>query len=749
MTTITDHDTIDGVLEIAHLPGVFISVEIGTYFPENGCKIHVIALDISENTFKEIVSLQKNVYDLVSHLRAAGIIHFVAHPLFDINEKLTLEIVEKMVLLFDAFEVKNGMRAGRFNTLINDIISSLTKEKYEILANRHKIAYYSDSPWQKSTVGGSDAHSSLFIARSYTVSPDGETIKKFISSIDKHKSWAEGEDGDTLTLAHSIYEIGYRFYTERVPSAKARSLPYIKFLLNKFFNTKPVKIPVGEKIKFFIRKTIPKIYDNYDDKTFEEILDREAEKMLNDRKILENLKTEKSRNRSIFTIISLLTNRMICIYANRLMKMSFGIGIFKIFQSVGSLGFVHFLTLPYYITYYHQHKSKRLLKQLREIFSLPCEHVTGEKIALFTDTVHEINGVALTINKLIETANTRKIDLTVITCSSGETSYKDRIHTFKSAGNFALPEYPEIKLHLPPILEILDFIEKEGFTRIHVSTPGTLGLLAIFIAKLMDIPVSSTYHTDFPQYVMSLTNDVFLADMSWKYIIWFYNQTEEVLVPSKSTQKQIIEKGLSPEKVKPLLRWVDTETFSPQKRNSRIWEKYNMNGEVKLLYVGRISKEKNLELLADVFTALIESGFHSYLIFVGDGPYRRDLENKLAGFPVQFTGFLTGEELATLYASSDVFVFPSTTDTFGNVVLEAQASGLPVIVSDEGGPKELMIHNETGYIIKANDKSALVNTLILFIKDREKIKTMGEKARQFIETRPIRPEDMYRAILRS
>ena len=130
----------------------------------------------------------------------------------------------------------------------------------------------------------------------------------------------------------------------------------------------------------------------------------------------------------------------------------------------------------------------------------------------------------------------------------------------------------------------------------------------------MDIPISSTYHTDFPQYVMSLTNDVFLEDISWKYIIWFYNQTEEVLVPSKSTQNQIIEKGLSPEKVKPLLRWVDTETFSPKKRNSRIWEKYNMDGEVKLLYVGRISKEKNLELLADVFTALIESGFHSYLI---------------------------------------------------------------------------------------------------------------------------------------
>lgn len=388
--TITDHDTIDGVLDIAHLPGVFISVEISTYFPENGCKIHIIALDISENAFKEITSLQKNVYDLVSYLRNAGIIHFVAHPLFDMNEKLTLEIVEKMILLFDVFEVKNGMRAGRFNRLINSIISSLTREKYEILANKHKIAYYSDSPWEKSTVGGSDAHSSLFIARAYTVSPEGETVKNFIASIGKHKTWAEGEDGDTLALAHSIYEIGYGFYTERIQSGKSGSLPYIKFILSRFFTAEPIKMSFGEKIQFFIRKTMPKMYDSYDGKTFEEILDREAERMINDRKFLDNLKTEGSRNRSIFKIISFLTNRMICIYANRLMKMTYSSGISKIFQSLGSLGLIHFLTMPYFVTYYHQHKGKKLMKQLRETFIISDGNNTGEKIALFTDTIHEI-----------------------------------------------------------------------------------------------------------------------------------------------------------------------------------------------------------------------------------------------------------------------------------------------------------------------------------------------------------------------
>ena len=751
--TITDHDTIGGALEIAHLPGAFISVEVSTYFPENNCKIHVVVLDISENTFKDIVSLSKNVYELVAYLRKAAIIHFVAHPLFDMNGRLTEEIVEKMLLLFDVFEVKNGIRAGRFNQFIKDIITSLTKEKFEIISNKYNTTPYGTTPWEKAMVGGSDDHCGLFITRAYTVTENGKTLKDFISSISEHKTWAEGKDGDTLTLAHNIYGNGYRFYTERIQSGKNNSMPFVKFLLNRFIKTESVKISLGEKIKFFMRKKMLKNYDDYDNKTFEEILDREAEKLTNNKKLLESFNTE-DRNRSVFSIISFLANRVLSIYVNKIKKLTFGSDISMIFQTLGSFGIVHFLTLPYYTTYHHQHKSKGLIKQLRENFALlnhESDDNNREKVALFTDTINEINGVAVIIKKLIETADTKGIDLTVITCSNEETSFKKGIKNFKSVGDFPLPEYPEIKLHFPPPLDVIDYIEREGFTKIHVSTPGTLGLLALVIAKLLDLPISATYHTDIPQYVMSLTKDAFLEKIAWNYMIWFYNQMEEVLVPSKSTQNQIVEKGISTEKVKSLSFWVDIEIFSPKKRDFNIWTKYNytMDGEIKFLYVGRVSKEKNLGLLADAFIHIINTGLRSYLIIVGDGPYRDELEKKLHGYPVLFTGFLTGEELSTLYASSDVFVFPSSTDTFGNVVLEAQASGLPVIVSDEGGPKELMIHNETGYIVKANDKSALVNTLMCLMEDRNKIKKMGEKARQFVESQTTNPEEVCFTLLRS
>ncbi len=740
--TITDHNSINGALKIAHLPDAFVSVEVDTFFPENNCKIHVVVLNITEAVFREIMCLRKNVYELVAYIRKGGIAHFVAHPFSALNERLTVETVEKMLLLFDVFESINGTRAGQLSTFMNKVVSSLTQERFEAIASRHNIPSWGNTPWKKTFVGGSDDHSGLFIARAYTVSKQGRTLPEFVSAIREQKTWAEGEEGNPLSLAHNIYRIGYQYYTAQTKQRNNNSMPFVNLLLKKAF--KPgQKISLFEKLKLLIRKNIPNMSRNHEGKTFEKILDNEARKLISDPKLISSLRTTDN-SRSTFNLISYLMNRMIYIYFNQMVDAPFGANIFQVLKSFGTLVVIHLIAAPYGITFNHPHRSKGLVGQLRKTLQIPDD--TKEKVALFTDTFDEINGVSVTIKKLIKIAEYRGIDLTVITCNNKETSFSNKTKSFKSIGDFSPSDYPDLTLHFPPTLDVLDYFDQEGFTRIHVSTPGTVGLLALFIARLMNMPISATYHTDIPQGVMSFSNDAVVEKVAWNYVIWFYNQMDEVLVPSKSTQNQIIEKGLSPEKIKPLLRWVDVDAFSPKKRNPQVWEKYNLNKAIKFLYVGRVSKEKNLELLANAFIDTIKAGLAGYLIIVGDGPFRSELESTLKGYPVVFTGYLTGEELSTFYASSDVFVFPSTFDTFGNVVLEAQASGLPVIVSDKGGPKELMIPNETGYIIKANDKSALVGALTSLVTNVETIKTMGEKARQFIETKAMRPEDMYSAI---
>jgi glycosyltransferase involved in cell wall biosynthesis len=745
--TISDHNSITGALEIAHHDDTFISSEITTYFPDNGCKLHVVALDIDERIFSDIMHLRKNIYELVGYLHGNGIAHFIAHPLYDINGRLNANAFEKLVLLFQVFESKNGARASRYNQMILDILVSLTPERISFLADKHGLDPIGITPWVKGQVGGSDDHSGFFIARAYTESAHGNSISDFIASVLDRKSVAAGSDGDAMTLAHSIYGIGYRYLQEKIDVKKNKSTPFINALMKQVMFASQQNATIFEKIGYLIRKNMPAVFTGYEGKSFEEILDREARLLMNDAIFIASL-TSDDINRRIFIVTSSLINRLIKIYADRMLDMLSSMSMMSMLQSVGGLGFIHLLASPYYLAFHHQQRSKPLLNDLQTVFLGGASSRPPQKIALFTDTLHEINGVAITIKRLMKKAKQEGVELVVITSSPEITSFNDGIMNFKSFGTFAMPEYPELKLSFPPLLDIIDYVEREGFTRFHVSTPGTVGLASLMISKLLDIPISGTYHTDIPQYVKSLTNDAFLEDVAWSYMIWFYNLMDEVMVPSASTRKQLMERGIAAEKAKPLPRWVDTDTFNPEKRDQYKWTRHGLAGAVKFLYVGRISKEKNLELLADSYKSFIDSGMPVNLIIVGDGPYRKELEDALTGYPVLFTGFITGEELSIAYASSDVFIFPSTTDTFGNVILEAQASGIPVIVSDEGGPRELMQDGITGLIVAANDKAALIDAMRFFVNDPSLIGKMGNYARHFTETQGIDMHTAYSTILK-
>ncbi len=746
--TITDHNTINGALEIAHLPKTFISSEISTYFPEDGCKMHVVALGISERSFEDLMHLRKNIYELTAYLRGNRITHFIAHPLYDMNSRISADTVEKLLLLFEIFEVKNGSRSRRYGRTVAHILASLTPDRIAALAERHEIPPYGDMPWVKGSVGGSDDHSGFFIARAYTVSPASRSVEEFLAAVGNRGTMPEGDDGDVMTLAHSIYGIGYRFLREKIDIKKSGSMPFINALMKRVMGADQSSLSLFDRLQLFVRKNLPEMFTGYDGRSFEEIIDREARLLLKDSHFLAGISVENI-NRRVFTVTSCLLNRLSFIYTDRAIRTLSSMSIMNLAHALGSIGFIHLLASPYYLAFHHQHRRKDLVAELEKRFISASREPQRQKVALFTDTLHEINGVAITIKRLMEKARREGVELVIITSSSEATSFTDGIKNFKSFGMFSLPEYPDLKMHFPPVLDIMDYVEREGFTRFHVSTPGTIGIVSLLIAKVMDIPISGTYHTDIPQYVNSLTNDAFLENVAWNYMIWFYNLMEEVMVPSASTRKQLIERGLSADKVRPLPRWVDIEVFTPGKRDPHLWTRLGLDGSVRFLYVGRVSREKNIELLTKAFKSMLDSGLAGNLIIVGDGPFRMEMEAELKGYPAVFTGFLAGEELCVAYASADVFVFPSTTDTFGNVVLEAQASGLPVIVSDGGGPKELMRDGETGLTIKGDSPQALIEAMRSFVQDRTLIATMAKNARRFTEENGTEVNNAYSTILRS
>ena len=181
-------------------------------------------------------------------------------------------------------------------------------------------------------------------------------------------------------------------------------------------------------------------------------------------------------------------------------------------------------------------------------------------------------------------------------------------------------------------------------------------------------------------------------------------------------------------------RGLDTELFTPARREPTFWEKFGTsNGQVRLLYVGRISREKDLDVLANSYRRLRDEGLSVQLFVVGHGPYSQGLSQLLPD--AVFTGYLTGIELATAYASADVFAFPSTTDTFGNVIIEAQASGVPVVVSDSGGPKELVEDKGNGLITKSHDVDDFTRAVRALVIDPELRKKMGDCARKSVVDR--------------
>jgi glycosyltransferase involved in cell wall biosynthesis len=179
------------------------------------------------------------------------------------------------------------------------------------------------------------------------------------------------------------------------------------------------------------------------------------------------------------------------------------------------------------------------------------------------------------------------------------------------------------------------------------------------------------------------------------------------------------------------------ERFTPTKRNG-FFKRFSLNGSKKLLYVGRISREKNLHVLEQAYRMLAEQypGKLDFVV-VGDGPYREEMERNLADTGAVFTGKLEGEELEAAYASSDIFVFPSTTDTFGRVVLEAQASGLPVVVTDQGGPQENLLPGQTGLVVEGGNASALKEAVLSMVSDPTRLTAMGRNAREYMETRSL------------
>jgi glycosyltransferase involved in cell wall biosynthesis len=734
--TITDHDCIDGCLAIADKPRTFISEQVTTYFPHDSCKVHVLVWGIAPAQHQDISVFRSNIFELQKYLAENRIAHAIAHPLYSVNGKLTASHLQRLILLFKHFEGINGLRDSLLSDLAVKLLRELTPAKIDDFANRHDLAPSHPEPWKKVLVGGSDDHGGKFFASAFTETPKAKTPADFLAHIRAGRCQPKGRAGTPLALSHGFYNtlscfIQGRFHEKLGPSAALLEQMFSRFMEGR----DPTQFTLREKATFVAQGVLSgKIFElaKPANVSLWNELSRYFARPEVKEKIAREVEVVAEPERRAFLLANIVSEQVAFRFFQRFMQQMTGGNLIEGMQALTAIAPLLLILSPYIYAFHSQAPSRKWLREIfQEMTGMVPENLRNTKRAWFTDTLEDVNGVATTIRKMTAAAKNAGADLIVVT-SRNEIRITDiPIKNFKPIGEFELPEYELQKLSFPPILRMLDYIQREGFTEIIISTPGPIGLTALAAAKMLNLQTSGIYHTDFPQYIRILTDDSFLESVAWNYMHWFYGQLDSVFVNSEEYRRSWIARGVAPEKLKILPRGLDTTLFSPEHRDPAFWQKFGEhNGAVHLLYVGRISKEKDLDVLAQAYRQLRDEGLPIQLYLVGDGPYLQALHEAMP--EAIFTGYLRGKELAAAYASADVFVFPSTTDTFGNVVIEAQASGVPVIVSDTGGPKELVEENVNGVVTKSHDVEDLARAIRDLVNNKRKRHQMSRQARQAV-----------------
>ncbi|ATW25379.1 glycosyltransferase family 4 protein [Candidatus Formimonas warabiya] len=352
------------------------------------------------------------------------------------------------------------------------------------------------------------------------------------------------------------------------------------------------------------------------------------------------------------------------------------------------------------------------------------------KVAIFTDTFQpQVNGVARTVGRITSFLDSRNLPCLVFAPEGGAAqAKKENVHTFPG---FDLPFYPECRIGLPNISQVKDVLSSFQPHIIHVVTEFSLGFCGLKYARDHGLPVVASYTTNFPQY-LNYYKAGFLEGWVWQYLRWFHNQCQVTYCPSPAIKSLLTKKGFL--NLDTWGRGIDTALFSPEKRSVTLRNRLAPGKKLHFLYVGRLAPEKDLDVLLKAWKIVQKTIPEAQLIVTGNGPIIGELK-ETAGPEVIFTGYLHGEELAAVYASSDVFVFPSTTETFGNVVLEAMASGLPVIAAAAGGVKNLLIDGSNGLSCRPRNYLDLASAMIKIAQDDGLRKKLGGQALQYARER--------------
>ena len=488
--TLTDHDTIDGALEIAHLPGAFIGEEITTYFPEDGVKMHVVALDITETHHREISQLRHNIYELAGYLTHEGVVHFLAHPFYRMAAPLTLAHFEKCLLLFKVFEARNGGKEQRPARLVERVLAELSPARLALLADKHDLRPLGPTPWKKSIVAGSDDHGGLLIGTPHTVTPHAPDIQALLGHIRDGRSRPEGHEGSPLAVAHSILGVSYHYLRER--ESRSEQQPGLGQktawnLLGQLFEATNL-----DRSLSFSARTL--LYLNHYVGLSKGVgiagqpLLRQAAELLRQDKDVEHflrcgMRFSEVNQEKLFDTVRTLVDRTLAEVLEALPSDGQNPGIGEMLKTLKPL---LFLAIPYLIGFKTEYRDRPLMRKVADRYL--DEGPRREEVLVFTDGDYRRVQNAPSLRRFLGYERKRQAHIGLF--GMGEAGEEGGHRNFpvlasKHAGG--------VEFRLPSLLSILKAVSQKDVHKIYIHSHGVMALMGLLVGRWLGIPVHARY----------------------------------------------------------------------------------------------------------------------------------------------------------------------------------------------------------------------------------------------------------------
>lgn len=639
--TITDHDTIDGALRIADRPDAFVSEELTTSFAGEPQAVHVLCFGITPDDHEWLQAHSRSVEECAEYLHGNEIACALAHPFYAVAAPLEPRHRRRLTRLFDVWETRNGSRSHELN---------------------RPAAIYVDT--QGGTgIGGSDDHAGVDIGRTFTETPRVGSPLELLAQVRAGDALANGDQGSAAKWSHAAIAIAARSLLAQDEGRAAPDPASVARLLQRI---------VGEG-----RERGGPHRGGFDAGDARALLRSwlDAMDLPRGRELIELMQEEGFSHRGLF-------RRARSIHESRLRGVAGGAGgdIASAASPAAVLGELFEACVPV-IPYL---PSTTFLAQERA--RLDGTGGAPRRAALVVDAIDAHHGVSHTIERIRE-HGLPGFEVEVVGTDRGV----DR--RLPAVADVEIPFYEGLEVGVPSAPGVVETLTEGCFDLIHVVTPGPAGAAAALTARMAGIPLVASHHTEFVAYARMRSGSAAVAATTAAAMSLLYRECAVVLSPSSSADRSLAGLGVPAERVARWTRGVDTSRFSPARRCRPETE----DGGFRVLYAGRQTREKGIGLLADAFEIAQRQDPRLTLVLAGDGPEAGDLRARF-GEGAEFLGWLEGDDLAVAYADGDAFFFPSQTDTYGQVLVEAQASGVPVLAVRAGGAADLIEDGRSGLL---------------------------------------------------